>query len=107
MIPKKERIINQLLGCIYIDRNDNTVYKLNFDNVLKTLISNDYILHKSEFETRVEDVLNASLAGKAKVGHPTAYAIAEIIFLLAEVMNVSKDDITRFQMHGKKVFDKE
>lgn len=106
MIPKEERIINQLLACVYTEKSDPSVYKLNFDQVLKVLIGNDFILPNRQFEDTVEKVLNAKLAGKAVVSKATKYSIAKIIYHVAEEMCVSKDDITRYHLQGKDIIAK-
>lgn len=92
MIPQNERLINQMLTAIYIDKNNPTEYRISFDNVLKILISNNYILPNRQYETVVEDILNKKLVGMP-VHHATKFAIAKILIDVADQMSVTKEDL--------------
>lgn len=97
MIPKKERLINQLLATIYISKENQTEYRIQFDNVLKILTANDYVIINRQYEDMVEDILNKKLVGMP-IHQATKYAIACILLDVAERMSVSKEAIAKYEL---------
>jgi len=96
MIPKRERLINQLLTTIYTKKDNPTEYRIQFDNVLKILTSNDYVLINRQYEDMAEDILNKKLVG-IPVHPSTKFAIASILLDVADRMSVSKEDILKYE----------
>lgn len=93
MIPPREQVINQILGCIY---KEGTEYRLAFDNILKALVSNNYVVPNKQFEELVEVILNKKLVGMP-MGQATKYAIASIIVDVADQVTIDKTDIAAFE----------
>lgn len=95
MISKEERIINQLLGCIYKDIKDKSVIRVNLENVANILSTNGYLLPKNEFEKGLEDLLNKHIVGKMIVGPGTQYTIAKAIIELANIMHIDESKLMK------------
>lgn len=100
MIPKAERIINQLLGTVYTDKKDPTVFRISMDNALKILSNNDYVLPNRQYEMQLENLLNKKLVGTEVQAH-TRYSIARGMLALADEMAVSKEDVLSYSSLSK------
>lgn len=96
MISLNNRIITQLLSTIYVDKQDKSVVKVNIDNAVNILSNFGYNLPSNLFERKLEEMLNAKLAGKAKVSDGLKYAIAEMILVLSEKMHVDESEIVKY-----------
>ena len=101
MISQKDRILNQLLGTIYTDKKDNTVFRIQLDNALKIFIEHNLIIPIKQYEATLENLLNAKLPGKTQVTQGTKFMIAQAMYKLATEMSVSKDDITKYHIMNK------
>ncbi len=92
VISQKERIINQLMGVIYKDKVDPTVIRVNLVSAIKIFTNHNILLSEQTYETHLADALATHITGKASVDNYTLYAIASIMYDLA---NLLKIDITK------------
>lgn len=97
MITSKETLINQLLGTVYPDKDDKTIYHINMDNALRVLINSGLIIPKKQYELTLERMLNQKILG-APTGSITKLAMAELMLGLALEMAISKEEILKFNM---------
>lgn len=100
MITTKEKIINQLLGTVYTDNNNKSIYHVNMDNVLTILIKSGLIIPKKQYEVTLETLLNKRVVG-AVGGTVAKHAMAEMMYNLAIEMALSKEEIIKYQMNQK------
>jgi hypothetical protein len=95
MIELENKIITQLLSAIYRDKTDSSVVRVNTDSVIKILSNFGYNLPTKIFEAKLEEMLNKKLVG-ANISVGTNFAISRLMLDLANKMNVSMEDITRY-----------
>lgn len=95
MISNKERLITQLLSCVYVDSKNPSVLRINFDNLLHTLGVFGYNLPNSKFEKALEELLNKKMYG-AKISQGLKYALVNVTIDLADMMHVTDEQIINF-----------
>jgi hypothetical protein len=96
MIDKEDRMINQLLGCVYKDKRDQTIIRINMDKVASILTDNGYNLPAKQFEDKVQEVLDVKLVGKQNVSKSTPYTIALVIKQIADKYHIDERLIIKY-----------
>ena len=96
MIDIKNRIINQLLSTIYVDKTNPSVIRVAIDNAINILSNFGYNLPSAPYEAKLEEMLNRKLTGNAKVSAGLKYAIAEMVISLADKMHVEEAQIIKY-----------
>jgi hypothetical protein len=93
MVKQQSKLLNQILAHIHFDKEDKTVVRISFDNVIKILADNDVIVPQKIYETTLEKVLEERLVGKAQVADGTKWIIAQAVLNTALLLAVSKYEI--------------
>lgn len=96
MITKKEKLVNQLMTCIFRSKDDHSVIRIDFFNVLKLLDNNELVVPPKQFEDSLSQLLKSHIEGKALADKPTVYAIACIIYDLAITLNIDDNKLINF-----------
>lgn len=96
MISTKDRLINQLLGTIYKDKNDASIIRINMDNAAAILSNHGFNLPAQVFEQKLQALLDKKLPGVAKVTKATFYGIALLIHELAVKMHIEEREIIKY-----------
>lgn len=96
MIGKEDRMINQLLGCVYKDKRDQTIVRINMDKVASILADNGYNLPAMQFEKKVQEVLDAKVVGKQPVSKSTPYTVALVIKQIADQYHIDERLIVKY-----------
>ncbi len=87
-----------MLAHIHYDKLDNSVLKINFQNIIKILYDNEIIVPVQIFEDSLQKVLDERLVGKATASEQTKYAIAQAILNTAFLLAVPKDQIIKHKI---------
>lgn len=95
MISDKDRLITQLLSCVYSDSKDPSVLRINFDNLLHTLSMFGYNLPNTKFGKALEELLNKKMYG-AKISQGLKYALVKVTIDLADMMHVTDEQIINY-----------
>jgi hypothetical protein len=95
MISNREKLVNQLLSTVYVDKTDPTVIKVDIHNTFHILTSFGITVPGKAFEAKLEELLNKKLVG-ANITSAVNYAVVELIINLAERMRVS-DEVKKLQ----------
>jgi hypothetical protein len=100
MINLENKIITQLLSALYRDKTDSSVIRVSTDSVLRIMSNFGYNLPTRQFQAKLEEMLNKKLQG-AKIDAGTNFAIAQLILDLANKMNVTTEQITKYIMDNE------
>jgi len=96
MIDKEDRMINQLLGCVYKDKRDQTIIRINMDKVASILTDYGYNLPAMQFEKKIQEVLDIKVVGKQQVSKSTPYTIALVIKQIADQYHIDERLIIKY-----------
>jgi len=102
MIPIKDRLINDLQGCIYKSLDDPREMKINIENVFYILSDYGYVLPRKQYESVLEDELEKNLPQDLTVDALGRYRIALALLNLAERLHIPKSLILKYQASQKK-----
>jgi len=95
MITNENKLVTRLLSTVYRDKTDNTVIRINLDNVVSILTSFGFNLPKQVFETKLEQLVSKKMVG-VKLDASTNYAIVQLIIKLANAVHIDERDIINY-----------
>jgi hypothetical protein len=88
---------------VYFDKEDKSVVRVAFDNILKVLGENDIVVPQKMYEETLTKVLDEKLVGKTAANEPLKYAIAQAILNTALLLAVSKEEIIKYRIKTNQV----
>ena len=100
MINVLDRVANQLLAAIYIDKNDASVIRINFDMVLKIFERFDIIVPPKALENTLTKVLEERLVGKLTANNTAKWVISQAILNTALSIAISKEELIKIKLRG-------
>lgn len=103
MIKTYDRLVNQLLATIYIDKNDNSVIHVSYIDVLKIFEKFDIVVPAKAFENTLNKVFEERLVGKIEATEVSKYAIAQAMLNTALTLAISKEELLRLKLRGEGV----
>lgn len=108
MINKQDKIINQLLTTIYIDKKDPSVLRINFDNALAIFQKYEIWIPTKAYEETLNHVITERLVGKIQANDVAKWAIAQAMLNTALLLSMSKEELLKLKLRGEGVtyFDK-
>ena len=83
---------------IHFDKDDSSVIRISFDNVLKVLGENDIIVPHKMYEETLNTVLSEKLVGRVQITDGTKYVVAQALLNTAFLLAVSKDQIIKHKI---------
>lgn len=99
MINTQRRLLNRLETYVYVDKSDETIIHIDFDNVLHCLLDFGVMVPPRQFEDTVEKILNEKIVGKIDA-NPTAIKIiiGKIMYDVSERMALSSDAVLKHNL---------
>lgn len=98
MIKPFDRLVNQLLGTISIDRADKSVIRVNFDQVLNLLYKFDLFVPPKALENTLNKVIEERMVGKLNASDVTKWVLAQAILNTALSIAVSKEELLKIKL---------
>jgi hypothetical protein len=109
MINTLDRLVNQLLAVIYIDKNDPSVVRIAFDKALQIFANYEIIIPPKTFEATFTKVVEERLVGKIQANDVAKWAIAQAMTNTAVSLAISKEELLRLKLRDNdtvRSFDK-
>jgi len=108
MIKTFDRVVNQLLAVIYIDKTDPSVMRIGFDRALEVLFKYDIVVPPKVFEATFVKLVEERLVGKIQANDVAKWAIAQAMLNTALSLSISKEELLRLRLKDNTVqrFDK-
>lgn len=97
MITRLDRIANQLLSTISIDRKDPSLIRIQFDKVLQILYNFDIVIPPKIFEDTFNKVMEERLVGKIRANDVAKWAISQAMLNTALSLMLSKEEILKLR----------
>lgn len=101
MISKKEKVVNSILGTVYVSSSDPSVVRINFDALIRSLEEYGYILPRAIFEDKLESILNAKLPEGTPTDNSGRWIIAVAIYNVAEQMTTTKEALRAYYIKNR------
>lgn len=97
MITKLDRVANQLLGTVSIDRKDPSLIRIQFDRAIQIFYNFDIVVPPKMFENTFMKVMEERLVGKIRANDIAKWAIVQAMLNTALAMMLSKEEILKLQ----------
>lgn len=98
MITALDRIVNQLLACIHIDKHDPSLVRITFDQALQIFARHEIIVPPKIFEATFMKVMEERLIGKIQANDVAKFAIAQTMVNTASMLAISKEELLRLKL---------
>ena len=103
MINTLDRVINQLLGIIYIDKKDPSIIRISFDQALMILARNEIYVPPKVYEETFKKVIEERLVGKIQANDVAKWAIAQALLNTALTIALTKEDLLKLRLRDNDV----
>lgn len=92
----KNSIVVKLLSCIYNDKANPSILRINTYSMFVVLIdTGDFVLDREKFEERLANAMNRHLPKGLPVDIKGRYVVATAIYNLAKLMHIPKDKLVQ------------
>lgn len=98
MITKLDRLLNQLISTVYIDKNDPSIIRIQFDRALQIFYNADIIVPPKAFENTFKKVVEERLVAKIRANDVAKFAIAQAMMNTAFSLMLSKEELIKLRM---------
>lgn len=108
MIKTYDRLVNQLLSVIHIDKKDPSVLRISFDRALQIFQKFEIIIPQKVYEDTFVKVVNERLVGKIQANDVAKWVIAQTMVNTALMLSISKEELLKLKLRSEGVtyFDK-
>lgn len=91
MISKERKLFNRIEAHIRPDPSNHTIWRIDFDNLLRALGNQGLIIQPGKFEDRINTEMGRLIDKNIASTPVTRFVIAQIIYDIAMQMDLSND----------------